>query len=159
MIKRISLSLLSAILILALVSCAALEYGHAELRISLPDSVRALDAEGFDSAYSDSDFVVGINRISFAAGFNQGIPDYLTAEEFATFYMKQSERDAVVNRRGDFAFYEYVDLSGGVSTFYLASFHRSKYAYFLVLFACDEAKRDALTLDFLSYADSVIFTK
>ena len=160
MVKKILTVFLIISLAFTVVSCDKEKvFGHAELTIALTDDFSEIEAESFDAAYSNGESVVGIYRISFAAGFNQGIPDFLTAREFASFYMKASGRNVEIKEAHNVPYYEYTEEQEGLMNSYLASFFRSKYAYFVILFATSEALYRDLAAEFLDFADTVIFTK
>ena len=158
MVKRILSLILLLSISLVIVSCGEKSFGHAELSISLSERFEEMENKDFDKTYTNGISVVAIYRISHQAAFNQGISDALTAEQFARLYMNRSERKAEIKFRETTPYYEYTAETDGVKTAYLASFYRSKYAYFLVLFACPEGSFAELKSEFLAYVDSVIFT-
>ena len=155
--------LLSLLILLASLICTAAcdgdtVFAHAELEIKLSQNFREFEAESFDAAYTDGRSLVGIIRISFDASFNQGIPDFLTPEQFARFYKTAMKREAEIKFYGSTPYYEYSEIQDGVKNAYLASFYRSKYAYFAVIFATPEIFLSELKNEFLSYTETVIFT-
>ena len=159
MLKRFFPLLLVFALLLSLFSCGEEYYGHAELRISLPRDFKSFEAENFDSSYTDGECIVGIYRISFEAGFNQGIPDFLTAREFALFYMQATKRESQIKDYGTVPYYEYEEVQDGLTNVYTATFFRSKYAYFILLFATPVTLHEEKLPEILSYTDTVIFIK
>ena len=158
MIKKLTGLILLIAVSLALASCDEDFYGHAELRISLSEDFREFEAESFDAAYTNGRALVGILRVSFEAGFNEGIPDMLTPEQFARFYKTATGREAQINTHENTPYYEYTELQEGVKNSYLASFYRSRYAYFAVIFATPERFYEEQKPQFLSYTETVIFT-
>lgn len=158
MVKKISALILALALSLSLFACGARDYfGHAELRIALSEDFKEFEAESFDAAYTDGSAVVGIIRISFEAGFNNGIPDFLTPRQFASVYMKGSGRECEIKTFHGVPYYEYEETLGGARQGYLASFFRSRYAYFAVIFAADESIYSSLVPEFLDYTDTLVF--
>jgi len=158
LVKRIIAVLLAFSALLSMAACKKdTVYGHAEMRISLPESFSEFESESFDATYSDGKSLVGILRVSFDAGFNQGIPDFLTPEEFAKLYMKSTGRDSEIKLIKNVPYYEYTELQDGVKNAYIASFFRSKYAYFVVVFATVEELYSSLAGELLSYTETVIF--
>ncbi len=155
--KKLLAAILAALTVLALFSCSDEPYGHAELVLDLPDEYEKIELENFDAAYQTDISVVGIVRISFNAAFNNGIPDTLMPDKFGEFYMKNVGRDVDIETRGDIAYCEYTDELGGVKQFYVSAFFRSKYAYFIVMFACPEEFSEEMRPLFLSYADGAVF--
>ena len=158
MFKRLISCILALFVSLCLFSCDSKIYGHAEMTVPLPQSYESFESENFDKAYSDGKSVVAIYRISYQVAFNQGISDALTPEQFARFYMNRSERKAEIKFHGTTPYYEYTAETDGIRTSYLASFFRSKYAYFLVLFASPENYYNELRSEFLYYVEGVIFS-
>ncbi len=158
MIKKITVFILVASFVIGLASCDKEEvFGHAELRLSLDSGFSAFEAESFDAAYSNGSCIVGIYRVSFDAGALEGIPDFLTPEQFARLYLEVSGREAEIKKHGLVPYYEYTETQEGIVNVYLASFFRSRFAYFIVLFASPIVNYDAWRASFLSYTDTVIF--
>ena len=158
MIKRLLSLLLLLASVFAVTSCDTDKiYGHAELEIALTEDFREFEAESFDAAYTNGKALVGILRISFDASFNEGVPDFLTPEQFAKFYKTATKREAEIKFHGITPYYEYSEVQDGVKNFYLASFYRSKYAYFAVIFAAPEIFSGELKNEFLSYTETVVF--
>ena len=62
---------------------------------------------GFDKCYTNGIYAVGIVRISFEAGFNQGIPETMSAAEFAHFWKTKTDRDAAVETDALTPYYTY----------------------------------------------------
>jgi len=155
--RRLLLFFIALAVLLSLVACDSDSIpGHAEMRIPI-EGYREAEAEGFDAAYTDGERVVAIIRISFEAGFKQGIPETLSAKKFAELYMKETERDEPISISGNIPYYEYRDSANGGELYYLASFYRSKHAYFLVLFATDTEDEATARDAFLAIADSIYF--
>lgn len=157
MVKRLVSILLLLASIFLLASCGGEIYGHAELEISLPEKFREFEADSFDAAYTNGKALVGIIRISFDASFNEGVPDFLTPEQFARFYKTATKREGDIAFHRDTPYYEYSEVQSGVKNLYLASFYRSKYAYFAVIFATPEIFSESLREEFLAYTETVIF--
>ncbi len=158
MVKKLLAIILLLATCLAAASCdGEVVYGHAELEIALPEDFREFEAESFDAAYTDGQALVGILRISYDASFNEGVPDFLTPEQFARFYKTATKREAEIALHGATPYYEYTEKQDGVENAYLASFYRSKYAYFAVVFATPKLFYGELKSEFLSYTESVIF--
>ena len=158
MIKRILSAILLFSALLSLFACNEEKiYGHAELQIALDEDFDEFDSESFDAVYTNGKAIVGIMRISFEASFNEGIPDALTPEQFARLYKTITKRDAEITFHGNTPYYEYRELQDGVENSYLASFYRSKHAYFAVIFATPTAFYPELKNEFLSLTDTVIF--
>lgn len=153
--RKIVLIILIVVLSLLSFSCGKEKFGHAEMRIPLNSDFESLEIDGYDVAYSNGEKVVAAMRISFEAGFNQGIPETFTPTEFAAFYLKEVGRNEEVERDGYLAFCDYKVTDGEVDYYYLISFYRTKFAYFVVLFSAPDG--DNLRADFLEMANSIYF--
>ena len=150
--KRFLISLLSAVLVFSLFSCGDY-YGHCELVLPLDKEYQAVESEGFDKSYTNGVYAVGIVRISFEAGFNQGIPETMSARELARFWKTQTGKDAVIETDGTTPYYTY-ELDG---YFYLSGFYRSPYAYFVVLMSAPIAVSESAKQDFTEILDGAKF--
>ena len=160
MIKRTFAAFLILSLVFALASCGGDKtFGHCELRIPLSDGFSERDAEGFDVAYSNGDLAVAILRISFAAGYDEGIPETLMPNEFAAYYLYRTDRRAEIVSEYDFAYYEFSESYESGEYYHLMSFYRSKWAYFAVLFSSREEMREVSRGIFLEYADAAYFVE
>ena len=154
MIKRISAILISALLITSLISCGGdgKGFSHAELAVPLPDSFYETEEENFDAAFTDGESIVTIVRISFDAALAEGIVGSLTPTEFGRYWVKKCGRGVGIQHSNGVSYCVYRD---GLGYFYLESFFRSEYAYFVVLFAGNEEREEILTTEFLSYASGI----
>ena len=157
MIRKIFLLVLTAAVFILCVSCGKQDFGHAEMKIPLNSDFEAVEIEGYDAAYSDGEKIVAAMRISFEAGFNQGIPETFTPQEFAAFYLKEVGRDAEIQKKGYLAFCEYEIEDSGTDYYYMLAFYRTKFAYFTVLFTAPLFSGEELREDFLKIAESIYF--
>ncbi len=149
--------MLIAALFILCASCGKEKFGHAEMRIPLNSDFESVEIEGYDSAYSDGKKVVATMRISFEAGFNQGIPETFTPQEFAAFYLKEVGREAEIQKDGYLAFCEYKVKDGELDYYYMLSFYRTKFAYFVVLFTTPSFADESPREEFLKIAKSIYF--
>ena len=106
---------------------------------------------------TDLTAVAGCSTLAAGAGFNQGIPDFLTPEQFALLYAKSTGREVEIKKHDGVPYYEYTEENDGIKSVYIASFYRSMYAYFAVLFATPETLYDEVKPRLLSYTETVIF--
>lgn len=159
MIKRNVAFLLALLLCFTFVSCSdePTVFSHCELTIPLSESFSEVEDENFDVTYTDGESVVAILRISFEAAVNSGISNLMSAYEFGEYWVMRCEREATV-KRGSTVYCEYYDSQGGREQYYLEAFYRSKYAYFVVLFATAAENEGKNFGKYLEYADGVIFT-
>ena len=156
-IKRILGALLLISTLLSLFSCneERVRCSYAELAIDLPKSFQPYEQEGiFDAAFYDGETMVGIVRISFVAGYDNGIPDTLSPEKFAQYYMSSIGRTGSVDKRGDVPYFIYYNTDSSTTYFYLATFYRTLYAYFAVTYITEAKNEYKNTEKYLEYATS-----
>ena len=103
------------------------EFSHCELTLVLEDGFSEIESSDFDLLLSNGDVAVSVNRISFAAGFNQGISD------------------------------TYTEKGENKELFYTVTFYRSKNAYFTVAYATDVQNKDLWSSKFLEFAENAYF--
>lgn len=154
MIKQFLAAFIAAVLLLSFVSCRTVSgYSYCEMTIPLSADFRATENSDFDASWTNGDYAVAVLRLSFVAAYKEGIPETLTPLTFGAFWLERCEREAnMIN--GNVAYCEYYD-SGN---FYLEAFYRSKYAYFVILFASSESRESEAHAAFLAFADGVRFT-
>lgn len=159
MFKRGMLFILIIAVVFSAVSCKDSDpvYSYCELIIPLGEDFKEVSNKDFDITYSNGEYVVAILRISYVAAVKEGIPETMTTVEFAEFWLEKCGRSANVIT-SPLAYAEYYDDSSGTENFYLEAFYRSKYAYFVVLFATKSEAEDEGRADFLNYAQGVYFT-
>ena len=158
MIKKAVAIILAVILSLSLSSCTdeSPVFSHCELTIDLSDSFYEIENENFDVTYTDGESVVAILRISFEAAVNSGFSNLLNTREFGEYWLERCKRNADIVD-GNTVWCEYYEVQGAYEQYYLEAFYRSKYAYFVVLFATAAENRDENIEKYLEYADSVNF--
>ena len=153
--SAVSLLIVFSVL-LTLIGCGngKIRCSYAELAFDLPKSFEPYtEAEdSFDAAFYDGETVMGMLRISFVAGYDNGIPDTLSPEKFAKYYMNKIERTGDIDVRGDVPYFIYYNTEGGVTYFYLAAFYRTRYAYFVVSFITEAKNEYKNTEKYLEYA-------
>jgi len=156
--------LISFILTLTLVFCFLVscgtdpkEFTHCELTLVLDESFKEEKSESFDLFLSNGDVAISLLRISFQAGFEQGIIDTYTAKGFAAFFMHKSEKSEELLMYGDVPYYTYTETSSGSDIFYTVTFYRSFNAYFVVAYAANEENKEEYRDKFLEYADKAYF--
>ena len=133
------------------------EFSHCELTLVLEDGFSEIESSDFDLLLSNGDVAVSVNRISFAAGFNQGISDTYTAKGFAAFFMHQSKKSDELFMYGDVPYYTYTEKGENKELFYTVTFYRSKNAYFTVAYATDVQNKDLWSSKFLEFAENAYF--
>ena len=145
-------------LILSLFSCEEKEdFSHAELNIPLSESFFRVDKENYDAAFTDGALVITVTRLSFAMCFEDGIPDTMNSGEFARFWINRSNIDTEPKKYAGVDIAEYNAKVDGYDYYYLSAFYRTRYAYFVVVFATDSSSREYRRDEILRYASSVYF--
>ena len=141
-----------------LVSCTGeKKFTHCEMTLVLDESFSEEESEDFDLLVTNDDIAISLIRISFEAGFNQGISDTYTAKGFAAFFMHKSEKSDTLLMHGDVPYYTYTENTKEHDVFYTVTFYRSYNAYFVVAYAVPEWKKDELGEKLLDYAAKVYF--
>lgn len=156
MLKKIATSLLLVLMLISLVSCDT-EIAHAELILTLPSEYREIENERFDVAASNGMATVGVARISLAAAKDEGISDTYSQLQLAEYFKLVGGKGGEVYTYQGIPYFTYTDTSGGVEMFCTATFYRTPYAYFYVLYAVPSAEEKYYREDFLEYAASVKF--
>ena len=159
--RFLSLFLILTLLAASLLSCkdsvAEKEFSHCELTLVLDGSFSEERSEDFDMLVTNGDIAVSLIRISFEAGFSQGISDTYTAKNFAAFFMNKSEKSDNLLMHGDVPYYTYTENTKEHDVFYTVTFYRSYNAYFVVAYAVPEWKKDELGEKLLDYAAKAYF--
>ncbi len=130
--KRVTAILM--LLVLILTSCTQeqpLPYSHAELVLPLDESFVDTEDENYDIAYTDGEITVAALRISFEAANLTGITDKLSEEHFARYWLNETGHPMQTGEHEGIVCSDYT-----VNDIYhMVAFYRSRYAYFVVLFA------------------------
>ena len=160
--RFLSLFLILTLLAASLLSCkdsvAEKEFSHCELTLVLDGSFSEERSEDFDMLVTNGDIAVSLIRISFEAGFSQGISDTYTAKNFAAFFMNKSEKSDNLLMHGDVPYYTYTEsISGTEPVFYTVTFYRSHHAYFVVAYAVAEKNKSKFEAKVLQYAEAAYF--
>lgn len=162
MLKRTLHLFLSVALLLSvalsLLSCDR-ELAHAEIILTLPSEYREIDSDRFDVAATNGTASVGVARISFAAAVEQGISDTYSQLQFAEYFKLISGKDGEVYTYSGIPYFTYTDSTGGDEMFCTATFYRTPYAYFYVLYAVPASEERYYRDAFLEYAAGVKFKK
>ena len=154
-------------------------YQHCEMILTLPTSYDKKDptspfnltdsrgavhaitmsnASKLDLALASENSVVALTRISNEAAQKDGIAPVGSAQAFANLYRDLSGLDSQVKLHGEIPYYVYTLTSNtGVGVKFMATFYKTPYAYFVVLYVALSDIFDGLTDNFLSYAESVRF--
>lgn len=136
-LKRfISLFILVALAV-SLVGCSEVnEFTCAELTLSLPDGYTERERpDGVNMLLSDGSNTVTLRRISFSDAYKEGIPSGYSASLFAEYFLEESDIDGKLESYKNTPYYTYYVTKDGLKLFCLASFFRTPYAYFIILFA------------------------
>lgn len=130
-----------------------------ELGIVLGEGFETYDSEGaFNVAYSDGKTIVGISRFSFVDCEEYGILTTFTPRKFAEVYLQRLGRtvDEGVKLHGDVPYFTYTNVdSDGQTYFYMPTFYRTPYAYFLITFITPKTREAVGRVEFLDYTSTV----
>ena len=151
MYKKIITLILTIAVVLSLVSCGE-DYTHCELTLPLSEDFEKEKTNDFDLLYTNGKAAVAVVRMSHSAAIVEGIPDYLTAYEFGALWLTLVKRDAEMVSTPEVDYTTYYEISGEIKSFYLASFYRTPYAYFTVLYCVDASLEDEWRVKFLDFA-------
>ncbi len=161
-IKRIFYILTALLLIISLAACSSTDnaaYEYCELGIRLGEGFSDYDAgTSFSTAYSDGSIIVGITRISFANSIEFGILDTWTPRKLCEVQMEELDfpSDNGIEMHGDTPYFTYSRMAkDGNTHFYLTSFYRTQYAYFVITFITPEINKREGKDKFLGYISSV----
>lgn len=160
MLKRIIALFLLLSALFSLSSCKKekpIEY--CELGIVLTRDFETYDSSGaFHAAYSDGTVIVGITRYSFVSCEENGLLTTWTPRRFATVYLEMSDKvtDEGVMVHGDVPYFSYTGTDNtGNRYFYMPTFYRTPYAYFVITFITPESNKEAGRVEFLKYTETV----
>ena len=155
--RKILISLL--LIIATLLSLSSCDKGqrieYCELGIILTKDFKSYDAEGsFSVAYSDGKTVVGISRFSFVDCEELGLPSTMTPLKLAEVYLERMDlgADRGVESQGDVPYFTYTASSAdGGLYFYMPTFYRTPYAYFVITFITPAVRAAEAKAEYLGY--------
>lgn len=161
--KKIKLSV-SILLVLSLLfsfaSCSneqRVEY--CELGIVLTKDFAPYETDGaFNVAYSDGNVIVGFARYSFVDCETVGLKTGYTPKKLAEVYLDMMGRtvDETVKMEGDIPYFSYTDIAeDGSSYFYMPTFYRTPYAYFVITFITPKVREAEGRVEFSRYMKTV----
>lgn len=155
----VSIVLIFAILI-SLVACTNEErFEYCELGIILTKDFETYDSDGaFNVAYSDGNSIVGIARYSFVDCIELGLLTTYTPRKLAEVYLDMMDRtvDEGIKIYGDVPYFTYTESADdGSSFFYMPTFYRTPYAYFVITFITPKSREAQGRVEFLKYIGTV----
>lgn len=163
-------ALVSLLLVIAIatsfVSCRsdglgsnALRVEYCELGIILTKDFKAYDSGGvYNVAYSDGKTIVGIARYSFVDCEEYGLLTTFTPLKLANVYLEMMDRtvDEAVQKQGDVPYFTYTETAeDGSQYFYMPTFYRTPYAYFVITFITPKNREAEGRVEFLEYIKTV----
>ena len=159
-IRKLVSILLLIVLSVSLFSCnKGKRVEYCELGLVLTKDFDAYDSEGaFSVAYSDGNTIVGISRYSFVDCEELGLLTTYTPTKLAEVYLDMMDRavDEGVKRHGDVPYFTYTgSAEDGSSYFYMPTFYRTPYAYFVITFITPKSREVEGRVEFFDYIDSV----
>lgn len=132
---------------------------YCELGIILDKDFEVYDTDGaFNVAYSNGKTMVGITRLSFVDCEEQGFLSTFTPRKLAEVYLGKlgKQIDGGIEVHGDVPYFTYTDVgSDGSSYFYMPTFYRTPYAYFIITFITPKAREAEGRVEFLQYVSTV----
>ena len=161
--KKINLPiaiLLILSLLFSLTSCSdAQRVEYCELGIVLTKDFKPYETDGaFNVAYSDGSVIVGIARYSFVNCEELGLLTTFTPLKLANVYLEMMDRtvDETVKKRGDIPYFSYTETAeDGSEYFYMPTFYRTPYAYFVITFITPKVREAQGRNEFYGYMDTV----
>lgn len=147
--RRTAISILLLIAtVLSLASCKKKSHEqrieYCELGMVLTDEFSAYESDGvFNLAYSDGNMIVGISRYSFVDCEQVGLLTTYSPKKLANVYLERlgMQVDEKVKMQGDVPYFSYTKTeSDGVEYYYMPTFYRTQYAYFIITFITPKAR-------------------
>lgn len=161
MVKKI----ISVLLLLTLL-CSVFSCKEEELKIRVGELVLTFP-EGFsektppkssNKLLSNGEMTVTVTRVSFYDAEAQGIPSAYGAEDFAQYMLNESGREGDVYFYGDMPYYSYYYTDeSGAELFCMATFYKTPYAFFTVLFATYRQKEHSARELIFDISDTAVF--
>lgn len=134
-------------------------FEYCEIGIVLGNDFEDYDTDGaFNVAYSDGKTIVGISRLSFVDCEEQGFLSTFTPRKFAEVYLNKLDRtiDDGIKVHGDVPYFTYTKTSSdGAEYFYMPTFYRTPYAYFIITFITPKEREAVGRAEFLEYMSTV----
>lgn len=159
MFKRLCAVFVLAVLMTSICSCKDKGVEYCELGIMLPDDFEEYDSVGaFDVAYSNKEIIVGFSRLSFVDCVESGLLTTWSPYKLATVYLDKMDKptDSGVEQHGDVPYFTYTSVDGqGNSYFYMPTFYRTQYAYFVVTFITPSSNKVVGRAEIFKYIDTV----
>ena len=117
---------------------------YCELGMVLTDEFSAYESDGvFNVAYSDGNMIVGISRYSFVDCEEVGLLTTYSPKKLANVYLERlgMQVDEKVKMQGDIPYFSYTKTeSDGVQYYYMPTFYRTQYAYFIITFITPKSR-------------------
>ena len=154
---------IAVVLILSLITLVSCDNGkrveYAELGIVLTKEFSVYDSNGaFNAAYSDGNIIVGFTRFSFVDCIEVGMLTTWTPRKFAEVYLNKMNVsvDEKVQMHGDVPYFSYTAADDdGNYYYYMPTFYRTQYAYFVITFITPLANKEAGRVEFFEYMNTV----
>lgn len=139
----------------------ALRVEYCELGIILTKDFETYDSGGvYNASYSDGKTIVGIARYSFVDCEEYGLLTTFTPLKLANVYLEMMDRtvDEAVQKQGDVPYFTYTETTeDGSQYFYMPTFYRTPYAYFVITFITPKMREAEGRVEFLNYIKTVYF--
>ncbi|MDE7380431.1 MAG: hypothetical protein K2N14_05190 [Clostridia bacterium] len=156
----IIVALTAAIMAVTLTACTAnpKQFDKAGMSITLTTAFTEKDLVSQTAYYESRDSIVTALKEEFS--LLSGSSSW-TVSHYTDVVMKNNKlTDAEKHEREgkEYIYFTYEKTVSGKQFFYLATTHKSSDAFWLIQFACDQSKKDAMTDTFLGWADTVTFS-
>ena len=157
--RAVSLILLVCMLF-SLSSCSnEKKFEYCELGIVLTKDFEAYNSSGaFHAAYSDGTTIVGFTRYSFVSCEENGLLTTWTPRKFASVYLEMMERtvDEGIKMVNEIPYFSYTNTdSSGNKYYYMPTFYRTPYAYFIITFITPDVRKEEGRAEFFEYIKTV----
>lgn len=159
MLKRLLIIIMLPCLLLSFISCeddgtGMKRFSSEELSISLSESYYSVEDESSNLLLTDGKMTVSFKRLSFIDAEASGISAAYSDLRFARYFLDESGIDGEVYIYSDTPYYTYYS-EGDERLFCLASFYRTPYAYFILIFATSASRERAAREEIFSALETV----
>ena len=133
-------------------------YTVAELSMTVPKGYAPADNGGNSNLLlTNGQSTVSFKRLSFIDAEESGVHTGYTATQFAEFFLINSEINGAVASHGDTPYYSYYDNNDGVRLFSIAAFHRTPYAYFIIIYTTLASREEEGRRECFDMMETVVY--
>ena len=153
---------ISLVCVLLLCGCATKPevFEKDGMRITLTSAFSELEQEGLTVAYQSRGSVVLVFKEDFSTLESVGINADSTPEEYANAVFTAQQLQGIELQSEDGLLYFIYERSAGRTEYaYLATVHKSASAFWLIQFSCSADDFEEMRSEFVTFAQSITFTK